>query len=197
MNLFFDTETSGLPLFREPSDDPRQPHLIQLAAILAEDDGTEVQTMSTLVKPYAGCVIHPEAFKAHGISHEKAMDEGIDGGVAFDAFIALLERARQVVGHNVPFDKRIMRIHATRSHGSKWECPVPHFCTMRAATPILNLPPTAKMVAAGRRHAKSANLGECIDYFFNEKLEGAHDALVDVRACKRVFQHLQTLKEAA
>lgn len=197
MNLFFDTETSGLPLFREPSDDPRQPHLMQLAAILAHPDGTEVETFSTIVKPYAGCSVHPEAFKAHGISLERAMDEGIDGGVAMDAFLALVERADRVVGHNVPFDKRIMRIHATRSHRMKWDCPVPHFCTMRAATPILNLPPTAKMVAAGFNRAKSANLGECIEYFFDEQLEGAHDALVDVRACKRVFHHLETLKEAA
>ena len=197
MNLFFDTETSGLPLFREPSDDPRQPHLMQLAAILADDDGTEVDTFSTIVKPYDGCIVHPEAFNAHGISLERAMDEGMDGKQVADRFFAMIFDAGQAIGHNVSFDIRIMRIHAARAAGFKWDCPVPHFCTMRAATPILNLPPTPKMVAAGFNRAKSANLGECIEYFFEERLEGAHDALVDVRACKRVFQHLQTLKEAA
>lgn len=32
--LFYDTETSGMPLFDQPSSDPRQPHIVQLAAAL-------------------------------------------------------------------------------------------------------------------------------------------------------------------
>jgi DNA polymerase-3 subunit epsilon len=197
MNLFFDTETSGLPYFRKPSDDPSQPHLIQLAAILADDDGNEVESFSTIVRPYEGCVMAPEAFAAHGISIERAMDEGVDGDVAMDAFLDLVSRSGLLVGHNVPFDIRIMRIAHTRSHASKWNNPLLYYCTMRAATPIVNLPPTPKMLKAGFDRPKSANLSECIQHFFGERLEGAHDALVDVRACKRVFEHLQTMKEAA
>lgn len=34
--LFFDTETTGLPLFEQPSEDPRQPHIVQLAACLVD-----------------------------------------------------------------------------------------------------------------------------------------------------------------
>lgn len=197
MNLFFDTECSNLPEWKLPSDDPRQPHLLQFAAILAHEDGTEVETFSTLVKPYPGCIIGEEAFKAHGITIRKATDEGMDGSETTDRFFGMLSRATKVIGHNVTFDLRIMRIHTTRSHGVKWDCPLPYVCTMRSAAPIINLPPTPKMIAAGFNKPKAPNLGECMKHFFNEDLEGAHDALVDVRACKRVFHAIQDLKVVA
>lgn len=197
MNLFFDTECSNLPEWKLPSDDPKQPHLLQIAAILAHEDGTEVETFQTLVKPYPGCIIHEEALKAHGISIAKARDEGMDGKEATDRFFDMMWRAERVIGHNVTFDLRIMRIHAIRSHGFKWDCPVPYYCTMRLATPILALPPTPKMVAAGFTKHKPPNLGECVRFFFNEELEGAHDALVDVRACKRVYHAIEARKVAA
>jgi len=197
MNLFFDTETSNLPDWRSPSDDPKQPHLLQLACILADNDGNEVETFSTLVKPYPGCVIGEEAFKAHGISHTKAMNEGIDGKEAADRFFDMVFRAERVIGHNVTFDIRMMRIHAAKAHGFKWDCPVPYACTMRMATPIIKIPPTAKMIAAGFSKYKPPNLGECVQFFFGETLEGAHDALVDVRACKRVFHAIEARKVAA
>ena len=60
-------------------------------------------------------------------------------------------------------------------------------CTMQMATPILNLPPTEKMLRAGFNKPKPPNLSECCAYFFDKELEGAHDALVDVRACKDVY----------
>jgi DNA polymerase-3 subunit epsilon len=46
------------------------------------------------------------------------------------------------------------------------------------------------MLAAGFNKPKPPKLSECIQFFFNEELVGAHDALVDVRACVRVFRHL-------
>jgi len=196
VNLFFDTETSDLPLFREPSDDPRQPHLLQLACILAEDDGTEVETFSTLVKPYPGCIIGEEAFKAHGITISKATAEGMDGKEVADRFYAMVFKAERLIGHNVTFDIRMMRIHSAKAHKFKWEAPIPYYCTMRSATPIINLPPTPKMIAAGFNKPKAPNLGECIRHFFGEELTGAHDALVDVRACKRVFEAINLRKAA-
>jgi DNA polymerase-3 subunit epsilon len=50
------------------------------------------------------------------------------------------------------------------------------------------------MLAAGFTRAKQAKLSECITHFFNEDLTGAHDALVDVRACARVFFHLKNME---
>ena len=196
MLLFFDTETSGLPEFRLPSDHASQPHLIQLACLLCTDAGETLERWQTIVKPGMGATMHEKAFEAHGISLERARDEGIDAAVAVDAMMDMAGRATAMVGHNIGFDVRIMRITTTRTHRFKWEPRIPTKCTMRLATPIINLPPTPKMVAAGFNKPKDPNLGECVRFFFNEALDGAHDALVDVDACKRVYFAIQERKIA-
>ena len=60
-------------------------------------------------------------------------------------------------------------------------------CTARMATLICRLPPTAKMKAAGRNHFKTPNLGEAYKRFTGKTLEGAHSAIVDVKACMDVY----------
>lgn len=188
--LGYDTETTGLPLWNDPSDDPRQPHVIQLGMILCDMDGNEVDRLNTLVKPGAGAIMQPEAFAAHGISLERAMDEGMEPVAATDMFLAWVDRAFLRVAHNESFDLRLMRIMAARHKGFKWETDQPNFCTLYKSVGILKLPPTPAMLAAGVRGYKKPNLGECMEGFFGEKLEGAHDAMNDITATMRVFWHL-------
>jgi len=109
----------------------------------------------------------------------------------------MAERADLIVAHNLPFDLFLMqtawaRGKSTRTfdqaHGRREQ-----FCTMKSAAPVVKMPPTERMLAAGFTHAKPPKLEECIHHFFGEKLEGAHDALIDVRACARVFFHLRQI----
>jgi DNA polymerase-3 subunit epsilon len=104
------------------------------------------------------------------------------------------------VAHNVAFDDRIMRIAMLRTGLGREAIEAmegrPRHCTCVAATKVLNLPPTEKMVKAGFNRAKQANLTECAQHFFGEKLDGAHDAMIDARACARVYWHLQGLASA-
>jgi DNA polymerase-3 subunit epsilon len=196
--LFFDTETTGLPDFRSPADDPRQPHLVQLAALLTEEDGTERATLSILVQPpEAG--IPAEAAAVHGITTETAARCGFSNARAVAMWDELAGRAALLVAHNIRFDLAVMatawrRVLSTRrpdmkaEHGER-----ARFCTMDAAAPIVNLPPTPRMLAAGFSRPKAPKLEECIRHFFSEELAGAHDALADVRACARVFFHLRQI----
>lgn len=190
MILGYDTETSGLPDWHQPSDAPHQPHVLQLAMILFDMDGNEVRRWVNLVKPGAGATMAPEAFEAHGISLERARDEGVEPKEALKTFFEWVFDSRLMVAHNESFDRRMMRIMAARHEGFKWEPPIPNFCTLYRSKFILNLPPTPKMIAARIRGPKSPNLGECVKHFFNEDLVGAHDAMVDISATMRVFWHL-------
>lgn len=194
--IVVDTETTGLPLFKERSNDPRQPHLVQLALISYNDEGAEVSAAAVIIKP-DGWTIPEEMTAIHGISHERAMDEGIPEAIAVDMFISGQARAALRVAHNIAFDVRILRIAMTRAGIERDFIEAiearASYCTCNAAKPVLKMPPTEKMMAAGMKGYKSPKLEECITSFFGETLPGAHDALIDARACGRLFFHLQSL----
>ena len=205
MNLaiFFDTETTGLPDFKSPSDAPQQPHIVQIAAAMVDlDTKTTVQTIDLTVRP-DGWVIPKEVSDIHGITHEMAMDVGVNEEEAINAFIALMETKestasspvfRPRIAHNASFDDRIMRIAFKRyiedEYADRYK-KAESYCTMRAATPIVKCPPTEKMKKAGRHHFKNPNLGECVQHFFGYNLDNAHNALVDVEACIDVYFAIQ------
>lgn len=199
MILAFDTETTGLPDWRAPSDATHQPHLVQLAMVLLDDDLVEQASASLIIKP-EGWAIPAEIAAIHGITEDVANRFGVSEKVATVLFAHLLYgTGAKAVAHNVNFDLRIMRIALLRAGRTKeWldERKVESFCTMETATPIVNMPPTPKMVAAGFNKPKAPKLSECVEHFFGERLDGAHNALVDVRACLRVYRHLLTLAVA-
>lgn len=195
MILFYDTETTGLPEFKSPSDDPRQPHIVQFAAILV-DPVTRIEraAVELIVKP-DGWVIPEEVAAIHSITTEIAKRVGVDERIVADLFLDLRDAADTEVAHNVAFDRRIMRIAIqrhlamTREEIEATEARTV-FCTMRAASPIVNLPPTDRMVCAGFNRPKAPKLSECIQHFFGEPLDGAHNAMADVRATARLYFHL-------
>jgi DNA polymerase III subunit epsilon len=200
MNLVYDTETTGLPDFKARSADPSQPHLVQLALVTYDDLGVEFVARSMIVRP-DGWIIPPEATAIHGITQERAMDEGIPEHEVVAAFVVVQGSAAVRVAHNESFDRRIMRIAMTRAGYARDFIELiearESFCTCNAAKPIVNLPPTDKMLAVGFKGPKSPSLIECMSHFFNEPLDGAHDALVDARACARLYHHLRTMEKAA
>ena len=190
MYLAFDTETTDLPRSHLERTHPFQPHLIQFAGIVVDEMGYELDRLVTLVKPRPRAILSAEAYAAHGISLERAGLEGMDPVDVFHWFTAKAACADRIIGHNVQFDIQIMTILGARLTGEVWVPPCPIFCTMSHAAPKVNLPPTARMLAAGRNHPKSPTLSECVSHFFGEELPDAHDAGADVEACLRVFHRL-------
>lgn len=186
--LIFDTETSGIPQNRLPLDHPTQPKLVELGMKLTEDDGTMIQCASFIVKP-EGWVIPIAASNVHGITQEMATRLGVPLKLVVATFCEWYNLADEVVAHNEEFDDKIMRmaVHCLGRNPSEKMKNVRRTCTVKLSAPIVNLPPTPKMIAAGFNKPKAPNLTEAVKFFFNETFEGAHRALVDVEQCSRVY----------
>lgn len=188
MLLYYDTETSGFVQPTLPPDHPTQPHLVQLGAILTNDNGDEVQVVSLIVKP-EGYKIPEQAAKVHGITTEMATAVGLPLVTVLSVFYNLRRVAQSVIAFNADFDDLVMATQSAKINRAPPPGPAT-FCCMRAAGPIMNLPPTARMVAAGFQKWKPPNLAEAHQFFCGEDFAGAHGALADARACMRVHREL-------
>lgn len=210
--LAFDTETTGIPDWNQPSEAPQQPHLVEIAALLY-DSTTEVDRFHTIIRP-DGWEIPEEVSKIHGITTERALDEGIPEPEAVARFLAMHALADLRVAHNEAFDQRILRIALKRygNGASGWDMltqeerdaiadafkAAPAYCTSNKAKLLMKLPPTEKMLASPRfrNSYKQPNLQEAHQHFLGRTFDGAHNALADAEACARVYFALTTAQAA-
>lgn len=189
--LVWDTETTGFPRPSLPLDHESQPYIVQLAAQLCENDGAVISSINLIINN--GVEIPKEASDIHGITTEKAKQFGVAPIVAMHAFRHLMMRSGLMVAHNAKFDTTVTATAWMRSFPDKKIEPIWKHCTMEQAAPIINLPPTPKMLRAGFNKPKAPKLEECIKHFFGEELKGAHDAMIDVEACKRIYLHMRDM----
>lgn len=190
--LFFDTETTGLVKDRYPPTHSKQPMPMQIGMKLDTHDRDEVGVTNFLVQPQ-GWHIEPKASEITGITDALAEKYGVHFITAIESFLDYKERADVLVAHNAAFDVTVMRRAVfVYSHmiGDEYVDPFKDtqvICTMLAALPIVKATPKR------RGQWKWPKLEECVNHFYNETIEGAHDALVDVKACARVFYTLTDL----
>ena len=191
MLLFLDTETTGIPEWKTPSDDPCQPHIVQLAAALVDHKTLEIaQAINFIVRP-DGWDIPPEVVELHGITVEWAKENGAPENFVVSLLMRLADRAEKVVGHNVNFDKRMVRIATKRylseDEQQKWK-DLNKFCTMYESRGII------KIQLNGKKN-KLPRLEEAYNFFTGEVLDNAHDAYADMLAAMVVYREIQKYKK--
>lgn len=195
MDLLFDTETTGLP---ERGMDPthsRYPHILQIAIALRERSTARlVSAVSLLVRPDGDFEIHPKAQEVHGISREEVEAYGIPAYRALDFFCLLATNVERIVAFNIDYDWGLIQALCWRSNLGEANLPhQPRFCAMRAVTPLCALPPTPKMIAAGRGNQyKPPSLQEAFRILVDPAgFDKAHDAFADVSAMNKILQRLE------
>ncbi len=109
MILIFDTETTGLPRdWNAPlSDGDNWPRLVQLAWQLHDKDGKLISRGNQIVQP-EGFTIPYNSTKIHGITTERAQDEGVPLSDVVKEFMADAAKAKYVMGHNIGFDVNVV-----------------------------------------------------------------------------------------
>ena len=174
----FDTETTGFL-----NKDNR---LVQFAAHSLMLHPTSfraftVQEFSSLVK----CDIPvPEGARSvHGITQGMA-SFGVEERVICRWFNNACKTSDYMVAHNYSFDHNFMKEVFARN---KLIFPdiKNKICTMRESTEFCQIPKTNN-----RTGYKQPKLIELHQHLFNEGFDGAHDALVDVKATKRCLVKL-------
>lgn len=181
MYLIFDTETTDLPRHGAPFDDPRQPYIMQLGAVLVDREFAELDSVDVLVRIPPGIAPNPHAFAAHGITAEMCERDGIEPAEVVGRFNALARRADVIVAHNMQFDGLLWNIFCARHRAENLLASRPNFCTMERLTPIIKMP-------RGRGGAfKWPKLQEAHAFCFGYGFADAHDALADVSATARVL----------
>lgn len=193
MLLFYDTETTGLPDRHLPEDHPHQPHLLQFAARLVDPETRRcVGEVHLIVRP-DGWTVPRKVEELTGITAADASRFGVSEATIARLIAGLMPVLSLRVAHNDAFDFAIVRTALLRHNATQTEAlwrALPAYCTKERASPICNLPPTERMIAAGFTKPKDPRLEEAHQILLGVGFDGAHNALADVQACERVYWHL-------
>ncbi len=189
--LFFDTETTGLPVNHNASytDVDNWPRLVQLAWQQYRGEVLGVEGVA---------IIHPVGFsipeassRIHGITDAQAVLKGrwID-----NVLIPFLHAARQsdlIVAHNYTFDFPVVAAEMVRLGMSVDELEsLPWYCTKEQSTDLCKIPNTSPY----RGQYKWPSLDELHQFLFSQPITGReqfHDAMIDVRATARCYFEMQ------
>jgi len=163
--LSYKTETTGLPNWKARSNDETQPHLVRLAAILFNAETQEVvDQMDVLIIP-DGWEVPQETIDVHGITVERAHEEGIHEHDAIDMFLKLCGDSVRITS-NKQFNQRIMRIalkrHANEEQQEKWAEKDNHFCAMKMAKDDLGNKGSALDEAVAHYTGNTAKLSDSL-----------------------------------
>jgi DNA polymerase III epsilon subunit-like protein len=177
--LFFDTETSGLPLrsWLPETEVNNWPRMVQLAGAVYVD--LELFTeFNFIIKP-EGYVIPNDVAGIHGITTEIAIEKGKDLSFVLHEFVDCLNLSDQVIGHNIDFDCKVIGCELFRKKIENDLNIKPKICTMKAGTSHCNLYRKGRL--------KSPKLIELHQFLFNTGFEDAHDAMNDIRATVKCY----------
>ncbi|GHE62482.1 DNA polymerase III subunit alpha [Roseivirga thermotolerans] len=182
MYLIFDTETTGLPQnYNAPlTDFENWPRLVQIAWQLHDMRGNLIRNRNLIIKP-DGFTIPYNSVQIHGITTERALEEGLDIKEVLAMFEEDIKEASFGIGHNIEFDYNIVGSEFLRAGLTNALEPLEPLDTKLVSTDFCAIP-------GGRGgQYKWPTLTELHQKLFGKGFDDAHDAAYDVDATARCF----------
>jgi DNA polymerase-3 subunit epsilon len=187
MPLFIDTETTGKLVFKGTGKNRKvddkleiQPHIVQLAYEVTDENEVVLAEVSTLIKP-EGWTIPEEATKVHGITTDLCDKFSVPIKRALSMLHGYAELGLMIVAHSLEFDYELLNIECLRAFDRPTPfAPCDKFCTMLGNKDILKIP-------GQYGDFKWPRLDETYRFYFGRDFEKAHTACADVRACREIF----------
>lgn len=178
--FFIDTETTGFPK-KDAKVQDGQARVCQVAMLLTDSIGNPLAKFCSLIKP-DGWTISEGAQKVHGFTNEKCEKYGLNVKAVIALYVRMAQLSTMRIAHNAEFDKTMMDIEL--AYSPYVDADAPYFCTMKTNTHITG--------------GKWPKLEEALQHFCQRSLgDTAHDALIDVEACKDIFFAMRKKQEAA
>jgi len=191
--LVFDTETTGLPDFKNPLKYHKfglkyygYPQIVQLAWIEYDTVTNELHHENHIIRINED--IPEEIQKIHGITNEKMRAEGENPRRVLKAFNKAIKRNDTYIGHNVDFDIKMVAAacekHRQPNPFNTQDINERVYCTKLKGKSICNLLTMGKY---GHTYVKFPRLFELHQYLFpmSSKVSNYHNALTDVIATFR------------
>lgn len=173
--LWLDVETTGLNAYKNG--------VIQLACI----DEKSKRTFTINMKPFKGCEYTKEAEAIHGKS-EKMIKKYTPEKKAFRKFITFLESHKDrgiqfsIAGYNSPFDMRFIIALFKRNGYNFWDYFNYYDVDVYALVKVLDL--------EGTLDGKKCKKLGAICNTMGVKLVNAHDALMDIKATRKLYKKI-------
>ena len=186
--LFFDTETTGLPKsMKAPVDDvDNWPRLLQLAWHKDNAAGTATEARDYIIRPDDFTIDNASiAVQIHGITHERAMDEGVPILGVLEEFRDKIFEVTTLVAHNIRFDEKIAGAEFVRAGFWNFCDDRPRVCTMMSTTALCGLK------QKNGKTPKWPKLAELHKHLFGCGFEHAHNAAADVAAGVKCYWELK------
>jgi len=184
MHLVLDTETTGKLVKGLPPFHERQPWLMELGAVLLDDQFNEVDTFVMLCRLPASVTVEPGALEAHGLAAAHCNTLGDEPGEVPHKLNRPIARAQYVWAYNMAFDSQILLGAYVRARMPYGLQTAKTLCAMELMTPHCKIP------APWGSGYKWPRLQQAHVHATGHEFDGAHSALADVRATGRVLKWL-------
>lgn len=184
LNLFFDTETTGLPKSYDlPSSDVSNwPRIVQLSWIITTKDGKLISENDYIIKP-TNFEIPVSSSAIHGITTKLAKDKGHELPKVLDKFMNDVGKVKCLIGHNVNFDKKVVEAELIRLGRDSNLFHKPCYCTMTNTVNFCMIP--------DRNGYKYPKLQELYKKLFMRNFEDVHNSAADVKATMECYFELK------